>query len=228
MRQFSLNNIKILRNRIKEFIELNQDKFIEGDADLFLSCSKGFPNNDYSELVQIATYLGLIPRHYDIFYQYQRFLQKNYFINKNMLEVSAGVIPMLSYYIDVIQGIRKKGSITAIDPTIIDQKIGNISTIRSIFTVDTDLSSYDAIIGLRACEAIEPIVLNCNQNSREFCIALCGCLDDCSIEFENIQEKIDYIYEMVYYTVPDNFEIFTNDFFHGRNTYPVIGTKKKR
>lgn len=124
-------------------------------------------------------------------------LKNNYDLNCNVLEVGAGFFPVMSYYIDDYQ--KTNGTISAIDPNIIDKKIGNVKLIKDKFSAESYKDDYDLIFGVYPCCATKEIILSANKLKKPFLIALCGCYDaDITIDYAKNTKEDNAVIDVKY------------------------------
>ena len=106
-------------------------------------------------------------------------------IDKNLLEVGCGILPSLANRISKEQTC---GSVTAMDPRVIEAYDGNIGTIKKEFTLDTDVSNYDLIYGFYPCQATPTMIKSSFKNDKDLFLEMCGCVHDVPKEFASSQK----------------------------------------
>lgn len=130
----------------------------------------GFTNSN-DNINQIYCYLDLVNNNINPYIAFINILKKHFNLNSNILEVSCGLMPILSKYI--------KNEYPNNHLTLLDKYIGfknfKDECIEAIFDETYDITSYDLIIGYNPCQATEAIIKNSINNNKDFCIALCGC-----------------------------------------------------
>ena len=105
-------------------------------------------------------------------------IQELYGLDKNILEVAGGRMPAFANKVATIQKKTKKGTITVYDPCLIITKpnFKNLKLHKEDFMPDTDIKSYDLIMGLLPCEATEAIITTSCKAQKDFYVAMCGCV----------------------------------------------------
>ena len=156
----------------------------------FVDISYGKPNDIIRSIIEE---LGL-----------NRFLENDYYknfieymksetgIDKNLLEVGCGILPSLANRISKEQTC---GSVTAMDPKVIEAYEGNIGIIKKEFTLDTDVSHYDLIYGFYPCQVTPLMIQSSFKNDKDLFLEMCGCTHDVPVWFARTQ-KIANQYEI--------------------------------
>lgn len=93
-------------------------------------------------------------------------------IDRNLLEVGCGILPSLANRISKEQ---KSGSVTVMDPKVIESYEGNIGIVKKSITEETDVSKYDLIYGFYPCEATPTMIKSSFKNDKDLFIELCSC-----------------------------------------------------
>ena len=129
------------------------------------------------ELFQVYSELGIFPEENDMYIAYLNELKKAFGVNKNILDVASGNIPAFANKVALEQIRIGEGSITICDPSLIieEPKYQNMKLCKDMFTMKTDISSYDLITGIMPCEATETIIRNACENNKDFFVAFCVC-----------------------------------------------------
>lgn len=102
------------------------------------------------------------------FEHFAKFIQAMYPGVKTILEVGCGggnlskLLTSLGYKVTAIDYIKYNN---------LDKE--GIEFHEQEFTLDSDISKYDLIIGLHCCEATEIIIRNCITNGKEFAVVVC-------------------------------------------------------
>ena len=104
-------------------------------------------------------------------------IQNMYGLDRNIAEVGGGLMPAFAQKVATIQHKTKKGTITVYDPDLIITKpnFKNLILQKEEFHKDTDVHSYDLVMGLLPCGATEAIISASCKAQKEFYIAMCGC-----------------------------------------------------
>lgn len=118
------------------------------------------------------------------------FINETYDKNKKILDVGAGHAStscLLASYGFNVCAMDKFSSYT-----IERLKRNDICFINDYFSLDTDISCYDLIVGLHCCNAIELIIKSAISNNKEFLVTLCETRKDIS-NYILIKTREDYI-----------------------------------
>ena len=132
----------------------------------------GFTNNN-DTINQIYCCLQIVPDRFNYYLEFIKIIQKYFALeNKKVLEVGAGSLPILASYLG-----SKALSYDIMDPgTILEDIVGiKGKVIKEKFSLATNITYYDLLIGYNPCAATESMIRNCLKNHKEFIIALCGC-----------------------------------------------------
>jgi hypothetical protein len=169
------------------------------------------------------------------FYRRHLRLIKNRFpLTGNIVEIGFGYVPGLGTMIAHEQLRLGAGTITLYDPLLVEEKpkYSNMTLRKEEFKSNTDISNYDLVIGIMACEATESILENAIKNHKDFYVAMCGCV------------HADYGFYPGYYMTPEDYQELVIDgakklikeYNHGHlgitrleNTelnYPILYNKK--
>lgn len=132
----------------------------------------GFTNNN-DTINQIYCYLQIAPTRFNYYQEFIKIIQKHFSLeNKKVLEVGAGSLPILASYLE-----SSALSYDVMDPGIILEDVVGLKgrVIKEKFSLTTNITDYDLLIGYNPCGATEAMIKNCLKNHKEFIIALCGC-----------------------------------------------------
>lgn len=132
----------------------------------------GFTNNN-DTINQIYCCLQIVHDRFNYYLEFIKIIQKYFALeNKKVLEVGAGSLPILASYLEF-----KALSYDIMDPgTILEDVVGiKGKVIKEKFSLATNITDYDLLIGYNPCAATESMIRNCLKNHKEFIIALCGC-----------------------------------------------------
>lgn len=180
---------------------------------------------------QVSAYLNLLKDEQNIYYQMAKYILSIYGYDKNILEVSCGHLPMLSYYMErEIKINGGKSTITVCDPLLVPNKFGSLKLVKDEFNEEMDISDYELIVGLFPCEATRSILKKSILNDKEFFVALCSCL--------HIDEETMYYSKGNIPTYQDQFDSLKNLAMHQENNgfivtnedvlkCPILRSKKK-
>lgn len=179
---------------INAFLNRYGDKYPKEVLEYIKTCIKNECINS-DTLKQIYSSVGLINPKYDLYFQFLNKIKEKFGIDKNILEVGAGFYPALSEKIDKQQNLIGKGTITAYDPNLIVNNLGNINLNKEYFNSQTPLNNIDLIVAVWPCHATEDIIkISCNNNI-DFSIVLCNCIHHIDDAYKNIRSWQEYIYE---------------------------------
>ena len=162
---------------------------------------------------------------YDSFFE---FLKEYNGIDKDILEVSCGMYPILADKIDKYQQKNKKGTIGAYDPLLITTKLGKIKLYKENFNEKTNIDKYSLLIGFYPCEATTKIIKRANEEDKDFTVALCGCThfdDYYYFMTPTFNMWLNYVYGIAKDTLKGNREIEINNIEDLE--YPIISSKRK-
>jgi hypothetical protein len=184
------------------------------------------PNDLFDE---IAGALDIIKPSENYYLTISKMIGDLYSYNINILDVGAGIFPIFSKYIDDEQKKIGRGTITAMDPLIIDKKIGNIHLIKDEFTSSTNIDKYDLIVSIKPCTCTQEIITRATVSNKEFFIALCGCepFEMFDYDYDMTREEwIGLMYYLARRQEENGFTVYMEDSLINY-PYPVIFTKKK-
>ncbi len=145
------------------------------------------PSNIYA----IYDTLGFIPEQENRYELFVNKLMSNFNIKCNILEIGGGNLPRIGERIAQKQIELGSGTITVYDPSLAVKKAkySNLILCKEEFTMATDISGYDLLIGAFPCDATELMVHRALTENKDFFIQLCNCV----IPFEDMSEE-EYIY----------------------------------
>lgn len=154
----------------------------------YLNSDDLIPSNIYS----IYDQLGLLPENNNRYDDFVNHLEKAFDIQCNILEVGGGNLPRIGERIAYRQQIsNKKGTITVYDPDLSVKKnsFPNLILCRDNFTLETDIRSYDLLIGEYPCDATDLMVRRALDENKDLYIQMC----DCVLPYEDMSEQ-EYLY----------------------------------
>ncbi len=149
-------------------------------------------------LMQIYTELGIRPVG-GFFYQKHLKLLKDLFpIDGHIIEVGSGRIPAFANLLANEQLKIGKGTITIYEPLLVQltPRYPNMELHKEDFTLETDVSKSDLLVGIMACEATESILESAIKNNKDFYVAMCGC----------VHSPLSYMSYYGYYTSPEIYQ----------------------
>lgn len=222
-------SFEIENKKINEFINKYGNNYENNALDFILSAIKYDTERvEYTDIVrQIYSYLGILPKERDLYYQFVQYINEFYGLDKNIIEVGGGHFPTLAHHISEKQQKLKNGSITVYDTRLITENLDNIKLYKQKFTLNTDISNYDLIIGMMPCDATELIIRSAGIYNKEFVIAMCGCVHLNYPDY-SYYDFFKYI-EAVAYDAVGREQDITIDYFSEEcnNQYPIIRSKRK-
>ena len=161
--------------------------FVHDHINLFSEVTRNEKNEiikeDVESIIRMARYLSLKLNslHSKYFESYRR--EQEDFVNTvekmignskiNLLEVGSGSIPYSSILL-----AKDMGQISSMDQFLMSKaslKQLNINAIEKHFDNDTDISTYDFIVGQKPCSAIGEIVRKCGKTKTPYYLQLCTC-----------------------------------------------------
>lgn len=239
-------NIEELRKRFDEYMHKNEKAYLEMSSDeefywLEESVSsfllRNFVSAYYEPMVgdsmfqQIFSGIDALPNERNPFYQMMQRIEKEYGLDRDIIDVGSGAFPALAYEISKRRkelGI-KKGSITAFDPRLAVETLDGITLVKDKFTLATPLPKSALIVGRKPCESTETIVRKSSINNLEIYIQLCHCEKHVPTEYSlshkptkglSIMEM--YIEELTRSTLPKGFRV------EKEKVLQVVGDKKEQ
>lgn len=151
--------------------------------------------------LSIYSYLGVIPGRKNVYKWFLNYLKDNHkeFLEHNILEVGCGSVPALTKHIaDSMIKHGSVGSIKGIDENLIVSKILGAELEKARFGYETDISSFETIIGYAPCEATPIALRKACREKKELSIAVCECLhNDGKIFFTNYDKLLNHYYRLV-------------------------------
>ena len=129
----------------------------------------------YSATDQIFCHLNLIAKQKTAYFKFCKLLEKEFNLKtKNILEVSSGLLPIISYYLKRDFDVK---DITTVNKQFIFKPYRKINVIEKDFLTFKNLDNYNLVIGFRPCIATEKILDLCFKFKKNFVIYLCPCED---------------------------------------------------
>ena len=130
-----------------------------------------------SELMEIYSEFDITPNEDNPYVAHANNIEKYFGVDKNILEVAGGIMPALSSLIARKQLRLGSGTVTMIDPKIIDTKsrYSNLKLQKQEFTKLCDVSNFDLLVGIMSCGVTGEIIESATKNNKDFYIAMCGC-----------------------------------------------------
>jgi len=216
--------------KYQEFLELYSDQYdkdaLEFIKDNFFTYIHKKASPDI--LMQIYHELG-IKNESTLFYKlHLKKLQDKFSLDRNILEIGSGYIPAFAEEISSYQQHINKGTITIYEPLLIKMN-DNINSHKEKFTIDTDISKYDLLVGILPCDATETIIEAACKNNKDFYIAMCGCVHR-ETGSELVYNPISYQHYIIdkteYYLEKYNNGTLEIDRINHDIDYPILSNKK--
>ena len=137
-------------------------------------------------LMQIYTELGLNAKGATFYKRHLKLLKELFPLDSNILEVGSGYIPAFANMIANEQLKLNKGTVTIYEPLLLEMnpKYPNMELHKEAFTLNTDISNYDLVLGILPCSVTETLIESACINKKDFYIAMCGC----------VHTSLDYLY----------------------------------
>lgn len=163
------------KNKFENFCQIYGNLYDPEDLKVI---KEGFINHSYESsenydiINQVNSYLNIY-KCSNPYLEFIDYLKQYYNIDRNLLDVGSGVFPELARRIQMEQ---KNGSIECYDPYSLFCCFNGIKINREKFTLDTDVSKYDMLIGHMPCDATIPMIIAANKNDKDLLINLCGCI----------------------------------------------------
>lgn len=168
------------------------------DPLLLQSLGMNFSESKYKRSDYIAcvrSFLNLDKDENDRYKGYFNFLNKEFDLTGNILEIASGTFPTLANYIDKEQQKKNKGSIEIYDPLLVTTNLGNIIANKSLFENDKGAKEKDLIIGMTPRCASEIIVRTANKYKKPFSVLMCPDIGKSSMYDENMDALLKLIEE---------------------------------
>ncbi len=139
------------------------------------------------------------------YYQMMCQIEKEYGLDREIIDVGCGVFPALSCEIAKRQEGLDEGRITAIDPRVINERILNINLTKESFTRETKIEEGSLLVGRMPCEATLAMVDVAARTNSELYIQLCSCGHIPHDEITTNSSWYNYVCQKVISTLPNNF-----------------------
>lgn len=165
-------------------------------ADTYFSCRS-------SELMQIYTYLNLLPEDVNYYYGLFDLLCELHDLSGNILDIAGGSIPVFADILSKYQAKISCGTITIMDPKLIFEKFGNLALVKKEYSKQENISAYNLITAIKPCKATIPIIKGASYYKKNLFLAMCGC--------EHYEQSSDKTSEVswenyIYSLLKDNFD----------------------
>lgn len=217
MARISDKEKKIAYTKFKKYMKLYGDKYTPNVRDFikknFLSdYFENFVENDIMD--QVYSAVGVYDNTPNIYDTFIEEMQRNFDIDRRLVEVASGWYPALAEKVSVRQ---KCGSITIYEPSLLMDTHDKFKIIKEPLEESTIVTDADMIYALRPCNAIENIIKVANHNDLDLFVGLCGCThfgvfdDFFEVLDEDLKKWYKYLEELVQVTLPANrkYEFYT-------------------
>lgn len=162
-------------------------------------------------------------------------LKDIYGLDKNIVEVAAGVIPSFAKKNYKEQMKLGKGTITIYELDLLFEKEESCPKMvinRKEFNSTCNIKDSDLVAGLFLCEATETIIEEACKYDKDFYVAMCGCVHfrDAFVPYSESNSKLyqSYIIDLANRLVSNNKELVVDKLEDKYMVpYPIIYTKKK-
>ena len=169
----------IIKEKVSQFLKNNGTIYTEEEKKIILdNCLMGLYTDFPDTFIrQVYAELDLMDPSHNIYLGFIKLLEKYHSLEKNIIEVGGGRLPILAKYISLRQ---KSGSITVYDPTlVIPSNIPhNMVLKRKRFTSDINHPQSKLIIGFMPEESTEEMLEYAYRTKSDFMIALSDILDE--------------------------------------------------
>lgn len=221
------------QEKVKKFIEKYKDKFTELEKRVILAASPESSKTFLTDVVrQVFSELEFIDEEDDIYNAFIDIIEKEFGLERNIVEIGGGVVPSLAKKIALKQ---KTGTITVYDPRLIDtlySDIPNLTLKRQKFSKETNIPDSNLYIAFMPCEATEMIIEAVGEKKQDFIIAACegGPHGEMFDYFESDEEWLGC---MLYYAKrkiekADLGELCTTDLEEYNDPYPVFFNRRSK
>lgn len=217
-----------------EYLNRYPDLFNDYERKNIINYSKKIIDGEFIPTLVTEVYdeLGIIKDEYNIYLAFINILERAFTIkNKHILEVGGGVIPSLAKKITLRQ---EKGTITIYDPrlSIYESSTSKMKLVREKFTLETDVSKYNLLMGFMPCKAAEIIIDSAINNNKDFIVALCegGYHGD---GYDYFEDQYEWLHSIMTYARRDveenNMGKLKIKYMDSRynNPYPIIYNERK-
>ena len=196
-------------------------------------------SSDYAHLcvmTEIYAMMCFIKDENNPFKIFRSFIDEQYGLDRDILEVACGHIPNLALDIDLQQQRRGTGSIEVYDDALIlTTGWGNVVANKRRISEQTDVSKFSLIISMLPCEAARTIIEVANKNDIEMVMYQCGCVHDGrdnpnDFRFTDFLAYRKELRELANDTLPNGF-VYSEPKFPSNSPYhdmPIVMTKRKK
>lgn len=197
--------------KLKEFMDqylplYSREDQIDLKRDLIPSYLDIFENEvPNAFFASILSHCDLLPDDFNDYLQFFNTLKELHgdVCNKHILDVACGNYPALVELIaKEIHNKKYSGSIDGIDPDLIIKELPGLSHVSTLykktFTNETNIDSYDLLIGTFPCQSTEAIIRKACREEKPMSIIPCGCIHPIDGKtFSCTMEYIHYIYRIL-------------------------------
>lgn len=227
--------LRMLSHYLKMYQDEYPEEVVEHIKGHFL---ERMPISDTVDILkQIYALFGMLKPEENCYLGFSKMIGEKYGWDYHVLEIGSGFYPIFSKYMDDSQKENKSsGTITTYDPLLIVNKLGSIKLHKEEFKKETDISSYDLLVGIMPCDATSTIIRRAIKEHKEFFVAMCGCIHYKGIDVPrgtfgpipiSYDTYVDKIYSLAQEQQKDGFEVTKEDAWQYSFRYPVISSKRK-
>ena len=218
-------NEKELKERFTEFLNKYENGYyqLSGDYDflemsiptyLLLNYQNAYKNPRANDKVfyQIFSAIDALPQEINPYYQFMKIIEKEFGLERDIIDVGGGMFPALSLEIAKRQKEIGKGTITCYDPELVTTTLDGITLKKEKFTLSSSIPENALIIGQKPCEATETIIRTSSIKNLEVFVQLCACTHNVPREYrlshtETKNLWYSYIQELAEDTLPEGFSL---------------------
>lgn len=199
MKQFNKKSAQEIRKILVQFLEEHREHFPSEEIEEFEQFLKyedvtnPFTTTFFAQVYEGA---GLVNPKFSIYRQFVEIIKKNFNIQRPIVEVGSGILPILGDYLQKEQIQLGMGTVTVYDSVVWRKYPTKAILKKEDFTFETKISKESLLIGMFPCEATEMMIDKALEEQLDFCIALCGCNHSGGLYFdvkEYHQSLIEYL-----------------------------------
>ena len=191
----------------KKFIEFKQkyqhmyspDEWEYIEENFFNDISSPYPPN---QMMQIYGKLNINTKSSDFYNRHLSLIRSIFPIDGNIIEIGSGNFPIFAENLAKEQLTIGKGTVTLFEPLLMDMtpKYHNMTLHKEEFTLDTDVSKADLLVGIHPCKATKTILESAIRNYKDFYIAMCGCDHSPGAEYMDFMDQYpeDFQQDIIY------------------------------
>ncbi len=223
-----------LKAMLENYLHEHQEYYTDAEKKYIMENFSSGLFTDFSDalLRQIYSELSLIDDEHNIYLGFTNLIEREFGLDKHILEVGGGKIPCLGKNIALRQ---KSGTITIYDPGLITttSPYKNLNLKKKNFTTQLIIPKPDLIIGFTPTTATDQILEYAFATNTDFMIALSDIFDE--VDFYQEEDDIwthwqkEKIYEARKLVAKNNMgKLMIETLEKYDNPYPIIYNKRKR